>query len=38
MTRTVARAPVPNNGMQPIANSVAFMRETPCLMRCVRGG
>jgi hypothetical protein len=28
----------PNNGMHPTANSAALIRETPCLMRCVRGG
>ena len=28
----------PNNGMHPTANSAAFIRETPWLMRCVRGG
>jgi hypothetical protein len=28
----------PNNGMHPTANSAAFMRETLCLIRCVRGG
>ncbi len=27
-----------NNCMHPTANSAAFIRETPCLMRCVRGG
>ena len=27
-----------NNGLHPTANSAAFIRETPCLMRCVRGG
>jgi hypothetical protein len=28
----------PNNGMHPTANSAPFIRETPCLLRCVRGG
>lgn len=28
----------PHNGMHLTADSAAFMRETPCLMRCVRGG
>ncbi len=28
----------PNNGMHPTANSVTFIRKTPCLMRCLRGG
>jgi C-terminal processing protease CtpA/Prc len=28
----------PNNAMQPTANSAALIRETQCLMRCVRGG
>jgi hypothetical protein len=28
----------PNNGMHPTANSVAFIRETPWLIRYVRGG
>jgi hypothetical protein len=27
-----------NNGMHPTANSVIFIRETPCLIRCARGG
>jgi hypothetical protein len=31
------RAP-PNSGMHPTADSVAFIRKTPRLMRCVRGG
>ena len=26
-----------NNGMHPTASSAAFIRKTPCLMRCVRG-
>ena len=25
-------------GMHPTANSAAFIRERPCLLRCVRGG
>jgi hypothetical protein len=27
-----------NNGMHPTAKSAAFIRKTPCLIRCVRGG
>ena len=28
----------PNKGMHQTANSVAFIRETPAIPRCVRGG
>jgi len=27
-----------NNSMHPTAKGAALIRETPCLMRCVRGG